>query len=216
MSNTSRGIFDSNTPSKLAHRRKMSALRGWVALMVLTVLGVGITLRAPKAPGHSGAIRASEQSVAPRPDPPGTIDGAKNPELVPDQLAYKMMLMTLSLPPNATDRQKKRQQARLARIRLSPEDGNAVLGLAAQFRKGRASILAQVSQIHKRSFMPHPDSTDWEELKGLHNQEIQLLADTTARIPLVLTERGASNVVADLQIVKRHIKIFPEPHEATY
>jgi hypothetical protein len=138
------------------------------------------------------------------------------PFVVPDQLAYKMMLMALSVPPNATDRQKKRQQARLARIRLSAGDGNALLGLASQFRKGRASILAQVSDIHKRNFMPHPDSTDWEELKGLHNQEIQLLQDTTARIPVLLTEKGLGNVAADLLIVKRHIKIFPEPHAATY
>jgi hypothetical protein len=216
MSDSSRWTFERKSSPKWSHRIKVSGLHGWVALTVLTAAGVGIPFTTPMLPGHSHALRAAQQSIAPRPDPPGTIDGAKNPELIPDQLAYKMMLMALSVPPNATDQQKRRQQARLERIHLSADDAKALLGLAAQFREGKSSIDTQVSEIHKRNFMPHPDSTDWEGLKGLRSREIQLLLDTTARIPQLLTERGVSNVSADLLNVKRHIKIFPEPHAATY
>jgi len=46
------------------------------------------------------------------------VDGAKNPELIPDSTAYRLWLVTVSLPPNATEKERTFQQAHLKKLHL--------------------------------------------------------------------------------------------------
>jgi hypothetical protein len=79
-----------------------------------------------------------QQAVTPVPDPPGTIDGAKNPELIPDEVALRMIVLAVAEPPDATEEQKARAQAKLNPIGLSEEDTIALLALLGEFHSQAA------------------------------------------------------------------------------
>jgi hypothetical protein len=66
--------------------------------------------------------------------PPGTIDGAKDPELIPDDVAYKMLFLSIMEPDNPTDAQKARQESKLRLIRFSDADKAAFLTRLGEFR----------------------------------------------------------------------------------
>jgi hypothetical protein len=71
---------------------------------------------------------------AQRPDlPPGTIDGAKSPELIPDSTAFRLVFLSLRAPtsPNATDL--KKQSSLLKHIGFSDDDAVAAKNIINDF-----------------------------------------------------------------------------------
>jgi hypothetical protein len=80
------------------------------AFLVLAIMSLGV---APVF-GQSGGISKSL--------PPGWIDGSKDPNLIPDRVAYRMVFLSLLLPNSPDQTAFARQQARLNRIGLSDTD----------------------------------------------------------------------------------------------
>jgi hypothetical protein len=54
--------------------------------------------------------------------PAGWVDGSKNPELIPDSAAYRLVFLSLSTPPASSQHSILKQNALVARIGLSVED----------------------------------------------------------------------------------------------
>ena len=65
--------------------------------------------------------------------PPGIIDGAKSPELIPDSTAFRLVFLSLRAPesPSATDL--KMQSSRLKRVGLSDDDAVAAKNIINDF-----------------------------------------------------------------------------------
>jgi hypothetical protein len=81
------------------------------------------------------------------PDPPGTIDGPKNPELIPDDVAYRVLLLAIAEPEDASPEQKARARAKIVRAQLSEDDEVLFLTMATQYKTQIDSLAAQAAQI---------------------------------------------------------------------
>ena len=71
-----------------------------------------------------------------------TIDGAEHPELIPESVAQRLVLLNIGIsdPTKATEQELQRQQAVIEQIRLSDNDAVSLLQIANQF----------VSEFHAR------------------------------------------------------------------
>ena len=193
----------------------MKSLR--ISLLLIAVILLALSARTP----NSTRARADETAAPPtagnqtaeaptaQPDPPGTIDGAKNPELIPDEVAYRMLFLGIAEPEDATEPQKARARGKIASAGLSEDDTEAFLRLLAEFHKGWANIDDQVAQIWARNPFPHPLSTDYAQLLGLGKQREDLVANTIFAIPAKLTLEGANKLDAFAKEQKRGMKRIP-------
>lgn len=181
----------------------------WAAALPLTMVGAGIILRSPSAPAKARAFCPPSQGTLQPPDPPGTIDGAKNPELIPDELAYKMLFLSLVEPENPTDEQQARQEAKLRLMDVSANDKAAVLEALGEFRDQMNGLDAQIAQVLKVTPSPARDSTEWLKLADLTKQQDYLFTLTAARLGARLSTEGGVKLQVHLGNVKRGIKSFP-------
>lgn len=162
----------------------------------------------PGARAGSGTFAA--QTATPQPDPPGMIDGSKNPELIPDLAAYRAVLLAFSEPENATDAQKARFQAKIAPAGLSDPDTDAFLGVLTNFRKQSDALHAQAAAILARNPFPHPDSVDYQTLKDITQQEQAVFAEAISAIPARLSMDGAAKLETFVKNEKRGMKYIPD------
>lgn len=106
----------------------------------------------------SAALSPGAPSVAPPPagqsDPPGTIDGSKNPELIPDTVAYRLVLLAIAEPENASDAQKARFRAKIGGAQLGEDDIQMLLGIVGPFQNQMDALTAQANQILARDPLP--------------------------------------------------------------
>lgn len=154
-------------------------------------------------------VTTLDQGGAIAPDPPGTIDGAKDPELIPDDVALRMIVLAVAEPTDATEEMKERAQAKLNPIGLSEDDTAAFLGLLAEYQTQVDALDKQVSDIYVRAPIPDPASTDYKQLLELGKQKYQLTSDAVAAIPVKLSEDGLLRLQAYLPQAKKGIKIIP-------
>jgi len=168
------------------------------------------TLAGQTAPGTTGG-RTGIQQPTPQPDPPGTIDGAKNPELIPDAVAYRLLFLAVAEPENATEEQKARARAKINPAGLSETDVEAFLLLLAQFDQGMTAINAQIGKIRDRNPLAlSPLSADGQQVIQLTSQSNQLVSDTIASLPEKLSSEGLIQLHDFLQQSKRGMKLIPD------
>jgi hypothetical protein len=161
---------------------------------------------------QTSTTASQAQPPTPRPDPPGTIDGAKNPELIPDEVAYRMLFLAVAEPEDATDEQKARARAKIAAAQLSEEDTQALLSLMADFHKETAAVLAENATIRARNPFPDRLSTDWPIVVELRKRMEANALNTMAALPARLSPEGVAKLQAHLAEVKRGIKRVPLPN----
>ncbi len=61
------------------------------------------------------------------------IDGSKTPQLIPDVIATRLVLMSIAQPPNPAPTESAKRELRLQRLWLTPADANAVRRIADSF-----------------------------------------------------------------------------------
>jgi hypothetical protein len=145
------------------------------------------------------------------PDPPGTIDGAKNPELIPDDIAYKMLFLSIMEPENPTEAQTARQEAKLRMIGLSQEDEAGFLARLGEFRDRIGEVGARSEEILKTTPNPSRDSAEWQELSDFDRQTGDAVADSVEALRIGLSQEGFGKLRARMLDFKRTIKAFPTP-----
>jgi hypothetical protein len=143
-------------------------------------------------------------------DPPGTIDGAKNPELIPDEMAYWLIILAVAEPADATEEAKERAWAKIAPIGFSEEDAAAFLTLLAEYQGQVDAVDKQVVEIYQATPIPDPASTVYKELVDLGKQKDQLTKDAVAAIPAKLSEDGLIKLSSYLPEAKKGMKIIPD------
>lgn len=62
-----------------------------------------------------------------------TINGSENPELIPDSVAFRMVMLSLKVPTTPNTRDLLKQELRLKRLNLTDSDKSAFKALLAEF-----------------------------------------------------------------------------------
>lgn len=208
-----------------ADQRAVFALLGLVALAAFVVSGRRGVAGPQTGSGtcsSKGTVsgNAASQQTSPAagahtraqfPDPPGTIDGAKNPELIPDEVAYKMLFLSIMEPENPTEAQKARQKAKLRMTGLSQDDEAAFLARLGEFRDRMRDVGARSEEILKATPNPSRDSAEWQELSDLDRQAGTAVADAVEALRTGLSQEGFGKLRARMLDFKRSIKAFPTP-----
>ena len=154
--------------------------------------------------------RTANQLPTPGADPPGTIDGSKNPELIPDDVAYRLVLLALAGPENTTDAQKARFQAKIAPAGLDEDDTEAFLRILGHLQTQLDDLRAQEKPIFARNPIPHPDSVGAAKLAELSQQRESVLAEAISALPARLSLAGAAKLHDFIQKEKRGMKFAPD------
>jgi hypothetical protein len=94
----------------------------------LLLLLVTMSLSAQSLQAHGPHDMSTMQA------PNEVIDGAKTPELIPDETAYRMFLVVASEPLDASPQRKARQRAVLGPMQLSDKEYSAAVEVLAKFK----------------------------------------------------------------------------------
>jgi hypothetical protein len=132
------------------------------------------------------------------------IDGAKNPELIPDATAYRLWLVAVSLPPNATEKERMFQQAHLRQLRLTKDaDSLQLLAILADFKSRYLALIARYNESAKAALLQGSRA----DQKLFLRQRDDLVASTRAAIAQRLTPEGAARIDAHVQEQKSQIHV---------
>jgi len=96
------------------------------------VLSQGLFSSHEQHAGTKHAVTVLAQSNA---DPPGTIDGAKNPELISDFKAYEVFFHAVAVADNASQAEVLSAKNKFRRAHLSEADAAELLKILEEFHK---------------------------------------------------------------------------------
>jgi hypothetical protein len=191
-----------------------------VAVLGLIIIFLG---RTPPANSHSAPPIVTNQNpaMAAIPDVPGTIDGAKNPELIPDHVAYSAIFRMLSN--RHTKDEIDRVRAYVKQMGLGKQncrqcppgfgtadsDVDAFLSAAEEFHQRVQIIDKQALEINDRTSV-NPSAEVIAQLRGLQRAKEATAKDVAASLPARLTP-GAFQLVRQHinEYVKQRIKLVP-------
>ena len=199
--------FTSGNPAGEAWRRHSRRIAIGASLSLILIAGVLIFNTA--AVPQTETIAPVQQAVPITSDPPGTIDGAKNPELIPDEVALRMIVLAVAEPVDATEQMRERARAKLNPIGLSEDDTAAFLGLLADYQTQIDALDKQVADIYVRAPIPNTASTDYKQLLELGNQKDRLTNNAVSAIPAKLSQGGFTKLLAFLPEAKKGMKVTP-------
>jgi hypothetical protein len=146
----------------------------------------------------------------PLPDPPGTIDGSKTPELIPDDVAYRLVLLGIAEPENATPAQQARFRAKIASAKLDVDDTQALVVILAAFQKELDALNEQSKQIRLRTPIPMGGTPAYQQLAELSKQRLSVVAEAMGALPARLSPAGAAQFEAYVKAQKRGMKYVPD------
>ena len=179
-------------------------------VMLLAVAGVAALIIGKGTAAQTESTVTQSPRPAPKPDPPGTIDGKKNPELIPDEVAYRLVLIALAEPEDATDAEKARYQAKIRTAGLSTEDRDALFQVLGALHKQQEPLKAQAREIKTRNPFPFAGTPDYQKLLDLSKQREQAIAEAKSAIPARLSLAGASKLQAYVENEKHGMKYLPD------
>ena len=128
------------------------------------------------------------------------IDGSKNPELIPDLVAYRLYLVTVGELPTAKTEDMERQKAHLAKVGLNAEDTAAVVKTANDFKKQYRALIddynahldaQRIDAVAFRVFMLKRDALVASAMSSLRNN---------------LTHEGFTGFDKHIQAEKSHMQ----------
>src|SRR2546425_3129641 len=192
-----------------------------VAVFSLLIVSLG---RTPQANIHSTPPIVTNQNPAMTtiPDVPGTIDGAKNPELIPDHTAYSAIFRMLSNRHTKDEIDRVRayvKQMGLGKLdcRQCPpgfgtadSDVDAFLNAAEEFHQPVQIIDKQVLEINDHMW-PNPSAEVMAQLRGLQRAKEAIATELAASLPARLTPGAFQLVRRHInEYVKQRVKLVPE------
>jgi hypothetical protein len=172
----------------------------WRAMFCLfvTLPGLAFSQDAPPAHAHQHPLVVTQGKAL----PPGSIDGSKTPELIPDSTAYRIFFRALT-----TDADLARQQAMLGRAQLSPADLAHALAVGAQFESLRATYKQHVKDAIAAAQI---DSTKFDQ-SALAAEQAALGTQVKSLLQARLSKKGMASLDALIQSEKRNMTISPVP-----
>lgn len=206
-----------------------------LCIVAISIVGIATgTLRNPKKAQatFSPANDAPKQIHQKKPDPPGTIDGAKNPEMIPDRIAYMLLFRFISTHrKNETEQKQIREYVRqiglgkqhrcpqsvvpddcsLPNVGAGDSDIDALIAAAESFQQQVSVLDAQAKDIKDQTW-PNPSPEVIAQLTLLQRQKETLADEIIASLPSQLSPGGLQRVIHHInQRVKHLTKRFPGP-----
>lgn len=134
-------------------------------------------------------------------DSPGTIDGAKNPELIPDHVAYSLLFRFLA--GRRTETEKNFGRSYISHMRL----GNAerLFAVADEYQRRVGALDQQAKEIRKTYGLNAK-----AQLRALQAQKVATVTEICDSLASQLGPKAAEKVRAHVnERIKRKVKIFP-------
>lgn len=197
--------------------RKLTVLLTLIALSVLSIATGGAN-NDTSLPTRSLQVAKQQSTLT---DPPGTIDGAVNPELIPDAAAYSVMFRMLSNWHTESAARSIRAYIRRivglgiqkpcqgcrSSVGAGDTDIDALLSTAKEFHQ-RVSVLDDKVKGIKDRTWPNPNAETMAQLTALQRQKEQIIADLSVSLSTRLSVGGLQRVHQHVNgHVKRNIKL---------
>lgn len=159
---------------------------------------------AVKGTPHAGHPAAAAPSGTPE-DPPGTIDGAVTPHLIPDATAYALLFNFFADRPEA-DRGKLKSYCK--RSALADVDLDGLLTLARFYRQQVADVDARAEAVRGKE--SHVAAA--ARLADLRQEREAIVAQVITKVPQFVGKNGAAAVRKHIEErIKPRTKIVPGP-----
>jgi hypothetical protein len=185
--------------------RKLTVLLILLAISIV-VVATGSSKSTPNIAKTVVSPAQQQPTSAINDDPPGTIDGAKSPELIPDDVAYGLFFRFLSDRQSVNE--KKSMDAYFKKSVLNGVNVDALLALGDEFKRRVALVDAQAQAYRDQ----HPARSNEEAMLGFREQYKAITADLTASLPNRIGADWAEKVRQHInEHVKLHVKIVPGP-----
>lgn len=188
--------------------------RKLIALTLLAVTVAGITFVGAGAKPNGAQPRVAPASGPQRPQPPadepGVIDGAKNPELIPDRVAYSLLFRVLTGGKRPESRARIRSYVRQfgtgvqgcedtsCSKRMAADDVDAVFAAADEFQPRVAALDQRAAEIKKNNWSNRtPEVT--AQLAQLQRQKDALMDEFAASLSRRLSPGGLNRLRAHVE-----------------
>lgn len=139
------------------------------------------------------------------------IDGAKNPEMIPNDVAYLHLFDLIA--DRQTDAEKRRIKSYIKEIGLNESDTINLIASAEEFSQRVKAIDTQAASINIRTNVNPPPSLNQNQiihLKQLEQERKLLVTEVAATLNARLTPNGLVRLRQHIDgRMKRKIKIFP-------
>ena len=132
-----------------------------------------------------------------------TIDGAKNPEMIPDVVAYRLWLITVSSGTNPTPSQRRRQRAFLSASGLGELDAEAAVPILDRSKSEYNLLIAEFNKLAARASAANQEP---DFITFLAKRDA-LVQSTREALKQALTPQGMAALNGHVQHEKMHMKI---------
>jgi hypothetical protein len=130
------------------------------------------------------------------------IDGAVHPELIPDSVAYRLYLVTVSTGQNPTATEQKHQRAHLMKTGLDDIDQQMFVSVLSAFRAKYDALVNEYNTSAKAD-----STTDVHTLLKKLDDLVQSTRDT---ISVRLSSQGAAKLHSCIVAEKKNMKVTGE------
>jgi hypothetical protein len=184
----------------------VAALCGFGVYVILTVVnGSG---KAHSQQSHQNHNISANQDQSQK-LPPLLVDGAINPDGIPDKTAYELLFNSVLAPPEEGDIKKKNADALAARTKL---DANGIFFLrqAAQTAQDKIRKLDITARAIKDKVWPKPSAQDIAELNELQKQKEAIIEETIRSLPARIGEEKSQILAEHVRLLKRKMKVYTD------
>lgn len=147
---------------------------------------------------------ASVAKVQPKEDPPGTIDGAKNPELISDFKAYEVFFHSVAVSETESEIKKAAAKSKFRRAKFDDRDTATLMKILGEFYRDRSNLNVRFHQLKT-------SKASKDEFVKLDKEVSDLTTSTQAKLPKRLSKEGMEKLHAHVMGLKAKIKLLPPP-----
>lgn len=150
-------------------------------------------------------------------DHPGTINGAQQPERIPDRAAYSILFRVLSN--RNTEREKQRARAyvrhvlacsKCSKTKEDDTDAEAIVALVEEFNLKVKNLDGEVKHL-KDKHWPQPGAQVMARLQEMQAQKDKVMDELISSLPRRLSVNGLGKVKAHIGRMKTKMKVVPSP-----
>jgi hypothetical protein len=134
------------------------------------------------------------------------VDGAVNPDQIPDPVAYRLCMVAFSMSQSPTDVEQSRQRAQLARIGLAAGDQKLLTGIISDFKTKYDALVTEYNAAATAAATRN-QTTDGATLMDKLDDLVQTTRNTIAT---QLSSQGVSRLQSFVVGEKKNMKVQGE------
>lgn len=190
----------------------MARLLFLVAMFLAVVVGVSVSVwtRGGGSQAANQRVPAACCEARSRPSasvtPADIIDGAQNPELIPDSIAYRLFFISAAGPANPSLEDKDRQRAYLRAAGVREEEVSRAAGVLAVFSARYGDLVTQYNE----SVQAANEAGVEPDLATFLSQLDQLVELTRKAVEAAVSPEAAKHLEAYVQYEKRNMRMAKE------